>query len=452
MRDFNQHDAGVSVWRRGTRPVAAGLHAIRTARPSTLLVWVGLFTVSWDRFAQILVGSFNVKLPVVAFLVALVLLLPTAWRERAQLLSRPVVVLAIIGAALLLTLAIAAAFSQEPTQAALQLIAILLGAFTPLLATYLEVRLRGGLSAALTVFLSGAVVASAFGIYQLLAPLAGLHQGIVYEAVDSSGRGRISSFSYEAGYFGYFLILAIAALFALSALRGRKVPLGLLVFFGVILLLANTRAVVFTAPLLVLLLYIHWPRDTPRRRIWPALALMAAAAAGVAMLVPSLTGEVMMRVSSVFDPDEASSNAPRLESYDVAWRIGLDHLALGIGPGNLVNHYEDYGGRLLGEATSNSLIANNIWLQALLDGGIPALVLQAAFVAAAAWSLYGRGTAAGRFLAAGWLTVLVVAGAVASYFWDIELWAVLGLALAAGSATTPERSQTATVGRWGAER
>jgi hypothetical protein len=71
-------------------------------------------------------------------------------------------------------------------------------------------------------------------------------------------------------------------------------------------------------------------------------------------------------------------------------------------------------------------VANDVWLQAMVDGGYLLLAAQIGFFLVAALSLARAGT---RQLMAGWLTVLLIEGALTSNFYDVKLWAVLGLGI-----------------------
>lgn len=403
---------------------------------STVLIWVGLFTVSWDRFAQIYVGSFNVKLPVVAFALAFVATLFDwlMFDRRGQ--KQPMVKWALLcGAGMALGLIPAV----DKTAALLQIVTVVIGALVPFAAIYLNVRLFGRADDALSAFIWGGTFAAVFGVYQLAAFYLHLPQVVPYEAT-GGGLGRISAFSYEAGYFGYLIILVIAALFARAAMRNRPVNRIHLVFLVAVLLLANSRATALTLPLVFVLMLARWPQSRARAKLWPILIVGVWAVAIAALAAPSLMTTVGQRVASIFDPTEPTSNAVRLSLFDMATKILHDHL-FGIGPGNLIRYVPLYGGVLSDGATSNSVIANNIWLQAWLDGGPLLLVLEAAFVLIAITTLLRRRAPTVRLLMCGWVTAVLVASVGTSYFWDMKLWAVLALAAAMNSLRTVAADQ-----------
>src|SRR5688572_16108866 len=162
------------------------------------------------------VATFNVKLPVIAFFCCLVASLldfrrPAVTREQRA-----------VGAAvvfLVLAYVVGVAFAPNHPAAVAQLGTVLLGAVVPFLAVSRVVRLGGDGATLLTAFIAGAVLASLFGIYQLICNITGLPNPLNYNGL-GAGVGRIPSFSYEPAYFGYYLVLAIAAYFAREALTG----------------------------------------------------------------------------------------------------------------------------------------------------------------------------------------------------------------------------------------
>lgn len=393
-------------------------------------MWLGIFTVSWDRFAQLQVGSFNVKLPTIAFAIALTLTLVDYARLPLQSGTRQrVVPLAVWTMVVFGVLGFGA---LDRTAALLQTLTVALGAIVPFFAVYLNIRMFGKVDQALTAFIRGGALAAVFGVYQLVAFYSGLPQVVPYEA-RSGGLGRISSFTYEAGYFGYFLILVIGALFARAALRGEVVNRTHLFMFTGVLILANSRATLFTLPLLFLLLFAGWPKSATRAKLWPALLAAAYLVLVAVVAAPQMFSNIFNRILTVFDPIEASSNAPRLATYSLTWAIARDHPIFGIGAGNLIRYLPQYGGTLGVNATSNSIVANSAWIQAMLDGGIILLAFEVLSVCVAIRTLFRRRNPVVRMLVAGWISTILVSSAITSYFWDMKLWIVLAMAAAIAS-------------------
>lgn len=407
----------------------AQLHPARKTTPvSTFFLWLGLFTLSWDRLAGISLGTFNLKLPVVAFALAFAL---TAI-DRAVLRKQPVAphVIPKLSALVVAVFIFAALFAQNVPVALAQSAATVLGALIPLFAVYLNLQTYGGLEKALTVLIRGGVVASVFGLYQLGAFYTGLPQLIKYEAT-GGGLGRISSFSYEAGYFGYFLILVIAAVFARAHLTHRPVNLWLVGFLLTVLILANSRATVLTLPLLFALAFFRKPDKKLRQQLVPLVFVAVMVVVFILLAMPEIFDTFIQRAATILDPTEQSSNAPRLNTFNVAWAIAQQNMLVGIGGGNFRDTLASITGVRIPGLATNEVIANNIWLQALLDGGVVLLVAEVALVLVAARTLYRRNIGTARLLMAGWLSVLLVSSMVTSYFFDIKMWVFLALTVVA---------------------
>lgn len=429
-----------------------------TRRPvSTVFMWLGLFTVSWDRFANLNIAGYNLKVCTLAFALAFILTLTDKIKLSGRAGPRQIVVRCAVGMAIVFVLM--ALFANDRIAALAQITTVILGALVPFFATYWNLRLFGMADAALTALIRGGFFAAFFGLYQLAAFYSGLPQVVNYVAT-SGGLGRISSFSYEAGYFGYFLTLVIAALYGRSVLRGESVSLSHVGFLIFVLLLANSRATFLALPLLFVLLFARWPKTIHRPKILPFIVSGAFIIAVASLAFPQIATGFLSRAASLLDPTESTSNAPRLAGINVALRIVQDHLFAGIGPGNLVDYLPQYGISVDLAATSNSTIANNIWIQAALDGGLPLLVAELGLIIIAIMTLFRIRTPASRALMAGWITVIVVSSMITSYYFDIKLWTFLAIAavvasseLSRGGSLLNSDKQTATLaaphGSWG---
>ncbi len=332
--------------------------------------------------------------------------------------------------AVLIIFTIAALLAAEMVPALLQVVAVLLGAITPAFAVYWNIRTQTRLDQALSAFIRGGAFASTFGLYQLAAFYTGLPQIVPYTAT-AAGLGRISAFNYEAGYFGYFIALTIAALFARAALRREPVNRRHLAGFVAVLLLANTRASLLTVPLLAALLLFRWPQKERRLRVWPIAIAGLYLLALAALVAPSAFSSATTWASSTFNPSEKTSNAPRLQTLTTAWDVTRDHPYVGVGPGNFAHAAQQYGQRIDPGSGTNEVVVNDVWLQALVDGGPFLMLTEFALVLCAGRQLYRRRNAVARALVSGWLAVMAIASLITSYYFDVKLWAILGLALAA---------------------
>lgn len=427
------------------RNITTPFKAVTQMRLATLAMLVGVFTISWDRFGNLQAGGYNVKLPVIAFALSLLLNFVEACRARTVIAKIPRVVVAAVG--LFVVFVIMTVFAVSMIDGLLQAITIALGALIPLCAVLLAHKLDGNVLRTLNVFIYGAIVASLYGLYQLAGFYFKLPMLVSYDATDVNGLGRISSFSYESGYFGYFLVLAMTALIAVGVATHRPTNQWLLALFGLTLVLANSRATFVTIPILVVIFMFGWPRGVTKPRVGFIAWGAALGAAGVLLLKPDLVQAIMVRFVSLFDPNEASSNAPRLGVLSASWDIFLDHPIFGIGPASLKTYFLKAGLPIDFAASPNTVVANNIWFQAMLDGGLVLLLCELAFIAIVLVTYFKRAYTVTWILLSGWLTVLLVSGFITSYFWDIKLWAFLGIAISAAylmpkSAQYPLRHAT----------
>lgn len=305
-----------------------------------------------------------------------------------------------------------------------------MGAVLPFLAVLTSVRRRSELDFALTAVIRGGYLAAVFGLYQLAAFYTGAPQVVEYTALGGD-LGRISSFSHEAGYFGSYMVLVLAALFARAALRNQNVSWVVVALLVVVLLLANTRAVFLTVPLFAILMVLRRPRRRSEGRFVVGATALTLVGAGVWISAPGAVHRLTERASTIFDSAEATSNAPRLELLEAIRPIIEQNLIAGIGPGQLYFDGPTFGLVREAGATPNSVIADNIYYQALLDGGIVLLVAQLLFVIACIRIALANRDQVARALLAGYLAVVIPASLITSYFWDAKLWTVLATAVAA---------------------
>ncbi|QYF72665.1 O-antigen ligase [Cryobacterium sp. PAMC25264] len=398
-----------------------------TLTVAVVLCYIGLFTVSWDRLGNLSVGAFNVKISVVAFGLSLVLAAIATLSGRK--FYPPKSILALMSG-IVLVMIVSSAFSLDVRAAVLSTLTVIAGAMVPALAVYAAASL-GRFEHLLKWFVWGALFACLFGLYQLVAFYLDLPQFIEYEG-QSGGLGRIASFSYEPAYLGYFLVLALAAACVRVYLTGgtwaRYAHLLLIV---ATLVLLNSRAVFLTIPLLLVL---SWP--VLRRFISTKQVLICASSAlglfiVVCFAIPAIPTTLWNQFLSIFNPNEVTSNAPRLQIYGAAVDIARDHPWFGVGPSNFGLYiqglqYQQYDGVSL-----NKMVTNNIWLQAMMDGGVFLLLIQLALAIYVIVKVYFSGNNSARLLASGWLSVVVVGGMVVSNFYDAKLWVFLALALVA---------------------
>lgn len=416
----------INVHRVSTPPQPAVVGRY-TALIGALLCYFGLFTISWDVLANVSVGSFNVKLSLILFGLSLLL---TMWATRLRCFRLVPIWLGLAVSATLITLFVSSLLADDRSAALLSTLTVIVGALVPALAVLSAAAVRGTYAEMLKWFVWGAVAACIFGLYQLAAFYLGIPQFIEYQGV-SGGLGRISSFSYEPAYLGYFLVIAlVVALERLRAAKSRWSQAHIGIFFLTLILL-NSRAVFLTLPLLVLLIRPVSSGLISTKKLWLVVGSLAGAVILLFALVPSIPRTLANQFFSIFDPTEVSSNAPRLQLYEAAWDIAQANPWIGVGPSNFGLHIADLHYAQYEGVSLNKMVVNNIWLQALMDGGVILALLQLSLVAFATYKLYFSGRIQARILLSGWLPVVLVGGMVVSNFYDAKLWVLLALALAA---------------------
>lgn len=425
-------------------------------RPTAFYLAAGLMLVSSDRFLALPVGSLTLKpsYPLFALSAALGTKGASAVVGRAspEVRRLGVIVLLLIAATVGSTVV-----SSHPAAGVRQLVVIVGGAILPCLAVAsVAGRGREECLAALKWFLAGQMLAAAYGLYQLTAFELGLPQGLVYRGV-AGDVGRIASFAYEPAFFAAYVLTAVPLVASDAMRRIRRLTLPPWLPFTLLLvtlLLANARAAYLALPIAVLG-PLFMARSTPhmttaaRRRLALLLACVALAA-GATFLVRQVNPLtfVTSRVASVIDTKEARSNALRLRLYRSTWSVISDHPWTGTGPGSLGHHLPAHGYRLslyplpagypASRVAAADVVANSIWLQALVDTGVPGATLTLALLVWLLGVVRVAGPPEPRMLALGGFVFLAVSGAVTSLFWDMRLWVVIGL-IVAWRLTEPSR-------------
>jgi O-antigen ligase len=420
------------------------------------LACAGLVTMSWDRVSAE-IGPMTLKPAYVAFALALALeVLRGRPHPPAGSLPRPhppasagargrLALLQAAVAGMLVLFAAATLAGGHLRDGLRQGVVVLVGAILPAVVLYRIGRSPERRATALRWAVGGAAATAVVGIYQFASTYLPL-PGVLTYTGRAQGLGRTAGLSFEPAFFASYLLLFVPL--ALGAAGRRRGPVAVTLVLGV--LLANSRAG-YLGLVVVLGALLVAPRlaGLAGRAAAGARARLVGlvAVVGLAVMALSLAAGfhphrfLQARVASVADPTEASSNAPRLRLYAVAARVAADHPLLGIGPGALGQVLPRYGLSLPeyyqfspppgGGYPAWGVVANNIWLQSALDAGVLA-VAGTGLVVAGIWCLARRGEDGdARLLALGCLAVVAVGGLFTSVLWDVEVWALLGLALAA---------------------
>jgi len=404
-------------------------------RPSLFLVAVGVFTLSWDRVGNVSVGSSNLKVSALAFVFALIM----SFAPGASITSSVIRRISGLGAVILMMLLFASLLSEHIPEALIQCLRILVGALIPFWATVKCVRSRDDIVYLLTWLVRGMLVAAAFGFYQLMAGYVGLPQ-LVDNTSLSGGVGRIAAFSYEPASFGQMVLMAIAALFACSMIQQRPISKFALFVLIVALVLTNSRALFLTIPAFVAL-----ARPWSLSKRGATYLLFFGLAIGYLLLVvslvaPSVLGFISSQMASIFDPNEVSSNARRLSQYAISSDLVSRHWLVGLGPGNLFYSVQAMNQNVFDGDAFNKVVANNIWLQAILDGGVLLAVIQGSLIVLVFKRLFLRVPKSTRILSAAWLSLILISGMIGSDFFTPARWVLLGFACLALRAEFPDSS------------
>jgi hypothetical protein len=417
-----------------------------------VLICTGLFLVSSDRFLALPLGSFTLKPSYIFFWLAFPIVVADYSIHRIRRLPAPFPGLPLVIGGLVVVNVLAAVVGISPKLASQQLITIFGGAIVPFLCIGFGVRRRIHFDRACSALVAGAVTAATYGFYQLIAAHTGLPQGIVYTAV-VGGVGRISAWSYEPAFFVFFLELSLAVVVGdvLAKRKRFKIrPEILLTYLIACLVLANSRAGFISLPVLVLL--ILRANTAPRRRL-NRQSLRFLRIVVVSLLVVVLVGlplglnapkYVLDRVQSIANTNEAQSNAVRVNIYRFETQLVKQRPWLGYGPSSfglmVGNNIQIYSG-----ADPHKIAADNLILQSLLDAGFVSLPILLLFL----WLIWRYSRRAKdrqtRIMLSGVITVLLINSMLASFFWDMKLWVILGLAYACERISSRELRSDKTV-------
>ena len=403
--------------------------------PQTL-IYAGLFLASSDRFLSLDFSGLTLKPSYVLFSAALVFVVLHHGLRPMERIGSPFPGFLLSVGLLLGVNVVAALLAVSKVLAAEQLVTIVGGALLPFACVALGLRTRVQCDRAASALVAGTLAAATFGFYQFVAPYFGLPQGLPYTGVIGEV-GRISAWAYEPAFYVFHLEMTLAIVLG-DVLVGRRRlgvrPEVLALFLLASLVLANTRVAFLSLPLLVVLVL---RTSGERRRLdRRAIRVIRVGAAGVALTVVlglplgvNLPAYVVERVQSVTDLDEAQSNAIRVHLYQTEVELVGDRPWLGYGPGNigllLVERIPIYRG-----LDPHVVVANNLVLQTLLDAGYLSLPFAVAVVFFVYRDSRRSSSRDARILLSGATAVLLVNAMLVSFFWDMRLWVVLGLAYA----------------------
>lgn len=434
------------------------LGELASTRPaSVLFVHLGALTASWDVVGVDLVGR-TLKLTTLAFLIAVVWRVvddPSAVRWSSTPPRYRVATAFLIG--LLAWMFVRSLVTDDGVASLLGFAAQLVPAGAPFVAVILH---RRHAAALVRTFVIGMAVSSALAVYEFVARSNRWFWLTDYRA-RFGGTPRSASLAYEAAYFAAPALVAL--ILALCWWQGRVWRVVFVVVFAAGIVVANARivAVQVVVALVVFAVLAVVMQGSQRARLVRGLGITAALGVGSLAMVwiaaPNVLDRIGDRVASIFDPDEVTSNSPRLEANERVGRIIADNPVIGIGPGRLGAEFEARGfvddAATLGDA---AFVTNNVWTQTLVDGGSVALLLKIGFLVAVAARTRRDLEVREAAVLTGWATLVLAAGFTVSNFWDTEPWLLLGCYLALtgwprpgshGSDDGTPRSRTSSPGR-----
>src|SRR6056297_884805 len=351
----------------------------RTEASGFVLVWIGAATASWDVVGVDILGR-TLKLTTVCFIAAIALF-ALAGRLTARRPTIPAghrVTLWLI-TALLAWLGLRSLVADDVTSSLGGFASQLIPAGAPFVAVLLCHHRAAVICRA---FAYGMVATSAAAIYEVVAKTNDWYWPTSYTAF-AGGTHRAAGFSFEAAYFAAAAVAAIPICLWFWNRRLGQAAMIAVLLGGIVAANARIVFVQVAVGFIVLSTLALWMRGPNRARLLRALAAVSVLAllgvAAVAVVSPSTAERVGERAMSIFDPDEATSNSPRLEQFAAVADVIADHPVVGIGPARLGDELLARGeiDDMTGDA---SFITNNIWTQSLIDGGAIALALQAAVV------------------------------------------------------------------------
>lgn len=327
--------------------------------------------------------------------------------------------------------------------------AVLIPAVVPFVAV---LRQRRWAQSVVRAFVLGMVLASALAVYEFIANQLDLPWMTGYEAFVGTVP-RSASLSFEAAYFAAPAIAALIICWA--AWPSGRVRTIQMVVLGLGIVAANARIAVVQISFALLIFLAVRVRGSLEQRSRVRRRLMVATVSALGCLVlasafqPDFTSTLGERLGSIVDSEEVTSNAPRLEAYDQINEIVADNTLFGIGPGTLGLEMEQRGfDGNTSDTGDAAYVANNIWIQAVLDGGVIAISMQAILVTLACLGLRDSPDPLAFAVLVGWITIVLGAGLTVSNFWDGESWVLLGCFFALISTHPRARPRGVAPPRW----
>ncbi len=409
-------------------------------RPISLLfVLLGAATASWDVVGVDIAGR-TLKLTTLAFLIGAVLRILDDRSVLRWSSTPPRYRVAIaLAAALLMWMLVRSLFTPGIVGSFGGFASQLTPAAAPFIAVIWHHRHTGVI---VRTFVYGMAASSVLAVYEFVARRSGWFWFTDYDG-SIGDRPRSASFAFEAAYFAAPAVAAL--IIAIFWWRRGTVQAILIALLGVGIALADARivAVQVVVAIVVLAVLALVMRGAHRARMLRSLAVMTVVGIAVVALAsavaPNTVARVGERIGSIFDPDEATSNSPRLEQNQMVAKVIRSHPIFGVGPGQLGAAFDARGylRKPIDALDEAKFVTNNIWTQTLIDGGIIALVLQISFLIAIGARTRRDLSVEAAAVFAAWASLVFAAGLTVSNFWDTEPWLLLACYVALTGYSNP---------------
>ncbi len=413
----------------------------KTPPLSALAACAGAFTVNWDVVGVDL-GGRTLKINALFFGASILLGLadPVALRTAFGATRRERRFIAALSLLLLWLLIRSIIVGGQGLSG---FAAVLIPAVVPFVAV---LRQRRWAESIVRAFVLGMVFSSLLAVYEFIARQLDLPWMTGYEAFVGTVP-RSAALSFEAAYFAAPAVAALIICWA--AWPSGRVRSIQMVVLGLGIAAANARiAFVQIAIAAFIFMAVRVRGSLEHRRQFRRRLLVASVSTVGCLIVvttfqPQFATNLGERLGSIVDSEEVTSNAPRLEAYDQVNEIVADNALFGIGPGTLGIEMEQRGFDGNTKDTGDAAyVANNVWIQAVLDGGAIAIAMQTILVALACFALRDSPDPIAFAVLVGWITIVLGAGLTVSNFWDAEAWVLLSCFFALMSTKTRAQSRS----------
>ncbi len=331
-----------------------------------------LFFLPFERLGSVDIAGTTIRISqVIAILTICVWILRGLWLQKFKLRTNPIIWPVLIFLAVnILGLVNTPNISRSLTVLAFTIFTIVIALAVPNI-----LRHKNQLTTGIKVLLASMVVVGLFGIFQFVGDLIGLPTSITglrpQYTKEILGFPRVQSTALEPLYFANYLLIPLSvaiALFLSKASRVRPILLlSIIALGGLNLVLTVSRGGYIAFAVVIALLVVRYWREVLKPRViisTLAVSVMIAFTAfrffGAGEQLTSFT----QHVGNIFG---GASYVERVETFDIAHRIWLEHPLIGIGPGGF-GPYASF--HPLITPNDGYKIVNNVYIELLAETGI----------------------------------------------------------------------------------